>query len=87
MIEPSVSPSVPTLSINPGDRLVGKDAEGDEAVFVVLSAHRKADADGLTSKSYVLRQRDGWTITIGEGALVGDAPRFRLVQAEADPAA
>jgi hypothetical protein len=74
-------------SLNPGDRLIGKDAEGNDAVFVVISAHRKPSGNGHDSVSYVVRQRDSWTLTVGEGALTGEAPRFRLIDAEEVPAA
>jgi hypothetical protein len=79
MIEPNAAPDASSRSLNPGDRLIGKDAEGLEAVFVVLSVHPRVNPEGLTTVSYVLRQRDSWTLTIGEAALQGESPRFRKV--------
>jgi len=79
MIEPNTAPIVSAPRLNPGDRLLGNDAEGNEAVFVVLSVHPKLDANGLSSVTYVLRQRESWTITVGEAALAGNPPRYRQI--------
>lgn len=85
MIDSNVKKRTAAPQLNPGDQLLGRDAEGNDATFVILSINLKSGSEGLTA-TYVLRQRDGWTVTVGEGALTGDEPLFRPIVSETDSA-
>lgn len=87
MLQTNPETKIEILALHPGDRLVRVDGTERGSEFTVLTVLTRETEAGQTVSSLVLRQREGWTVVVGENALRGAHPQFAIAAGKAQIAA